>query len=117
MTAGLPNVPLASIDQRKITDYLLARSHPAGRAKAAFFHRFGFTAAAWPMLRDALLAHAQSAPVVATAETLFGKKYILEGPLVAADGRRPRVRAVWFIANGETTPKFVTAYPAPGADQ
>jgi hypothetical protein len=117
MTAGLPSAPLATIDRRKITDYLLARSHPAGRAKATFFGGFGFAPAAWHRLRDALLDHASSAPVIATADTSFGKKYVLEGPLTAPDGRYPRVRAVWFIENGEVAPRFVTAYPAPGAER
>jgi hypothetical protein len=110
----LPEAQLATIDRQKITDYLLANSHPAGRAKAAFFQRFGFTAAAWPTLRDALLDHAHSAPIVSAAETPFGRKYILEGPMTAADGRKPRIRAVWFVAVGQTVPRFVTAYPVPG---
>jgi hypothetical protein len=111
----LPNAHLAVIDQRKVTDYLLASSHPAARAKAAFFERFGFTVVAWTTLRDALLDHAHSAPVVSIADTLFGRKYILEGPLAAPDAREPRVRAIWFVEIGEAIPRFVTAYPAPGA--
>jgi len=117
MISRLPNAERAIVEPRKITDYLLARIHPAGRAKAAFFARFGFTVAEWPRLRDALLDHARSAPIASAADTPFGKKYVLEGPLAAPDGRKPEVRAVWFIANGETIPKFVTAYPVPGADQ
>src|SRR5260370_40296437 len=100
MNSGLLNAPLAIIERRKITDYLLSRSHPAGRAKAAFFARFGFTAAEWPRLRDALLEHARSAPIVSAVDTPFGKKYILEGPITAPDGRKPRVRTVWFIVTG-----------------
>jgi uncharacterized protein DUF6883 len=111
----LPNADAAIIDERKITDYLLARHHPAGRAKAAFFLRFGFTAAAWITLRDALLVHARSARIVGAADTPFGRKYILNGPLATPVGRTPRVRAVWFIEIGEIAPRFVTAYPAPGA--
>src|SRR6266849_3278380 len=117
MTSGLPNVQLAIIDRRKITDDLLARSHPAGRATAAVFARFGFTVAAWAKLRDALLDHARSAPIVSAADTPFGKKYILEAPLAAPDGRKPQIRAVWFVVTGETAPMFVTAYPLPGAEQ
>ncbi len=117
MNTRLPDAHLATVDRRKITDYLLARSHPAGRAKAAFFARFGFMAAAWPKLRDALLDHTRSAPVISAADTPFGKKYILEGPLAAPDGRRPRIRAVWFVETGETAPKFVTAYPVPGVER
>ncbi len=44
-------------------------------------------------------------------------KYILEGPLSAPDGRRPRVRTIWFAANGETTLRLVTAYAARGAER
>jgi hypothetical protein len=100
MTAGvintLPNIQLARIERRKVTDYLLATSHSAGRAKAAFFARFGFTVGAWQQLRDALLLHERSAPVVSVWDTPFGGKYILEGPLASPDGRSPRIRAVWF---------------------
>jgi len=117
MTSRLPNAQLATIDRRKIADYLLASGHPTGRAKAAFFRNFGFTAAAWQRLRDALLEHAHSAAIVSTVDTLFGKKYILDGPFAAPDGRHPRVRAVWFVEAREQAPRFVTAYPAPGADR
>ena len=116
-TSRLPNAQLATTDRRKITDYLLASSHPAGRAKAAFFMGFGFRAAAWQRLRDALLDQARSASIVSVVDTPLGKKYILEGPITAPDGRNPRVRAVWFVATDETAPKFVTAYPAPGAER
>jgi hypothetical protein len=115
--ARLPEAHLATIDDRKITHYLLASGHPAGRAKAAFFQQFGFGAAAWQKLRDALLAHARSARIVAVKETEFGKKYIMDGRLGAPDTRTPRVRTVWFVATGETVPRLVTAYPAPGVDR
>ena len=111
----LPDAPFAIIEERKVADYLLSSSHPAGRAKATFFRRHGFAAAAWTTLRDALLDHARSAPVVSAADTAFGKKYILEGSIAAPDGRAPRIRAVWFIEIGETAPRFVTAYPVRGA--
>lgn len=115
--AALPGVQFASIPRQKITGYLLATGHPAGGAKAAFFRRFGFSAARWEALRDALLDHAQTAPVAGSADTPFGKKYILEGPLTAPDGRRPRVRAIWFRPHGETVPRLATAYPLPGVER
>lgn len=107
----------AIIEQRKITLYLLAAGHPAGRAKAAFFGSFGFRAAAWQELRDALLQHARMAVVRAVVETAFGQKYILEGMMSAPDGRRPQVRAIWFVRNGETAPRLVTAYALPGDER
>ncbi len=113
--ADLPDAQLAIVEERKIADYLLSVSHPAGRAKAAFLRRHGFTPADWTVLRDALLSHARSVPVISAADTAFGRKYILEGPLAAPDGRAPRIRTVWFIEIGETAPRFVTAYPVRGA--
>ena len=111
---GLPHATIAEIDRRKITDYLLSINHPAGRAKAAFFYQFGFLAAAWRNFRDALVQHACSATTVSVVETPYGRKYILDGVLPAPDGRRPRIRMVWFVASDKTRPRLVTAYPLPG---
>ena len=113
----LPKASLAVIDHRKVTDYLLAAGHPAGRAKARFFQRFGFAVASWRILRDALLQHAHRSAVIDRIYTPYGKKYILGGPLSAPDGRSPHGRAIWFVADGDCVPRFVTAYPAPGADR
>lgn len=111
---GLPHAAIAEIDRRKITGYLLAIHHPAGRAKAAFFHQFGFRSAAWRNLRDALIEHACSAATVSVIDTPYGRKYVLDGALPAPDGRRPRIRTVWFLESGKTRPRLVTAYPLPG---
>jgi hypothetical protein len=115
MTGRLPNPELTVIDQAKITAYLFASSHPAGSAKAAFFSRFGFDPTAWQVLRDALIDHARHARVIAVGDSEFGTKYTLDGPLSAPDGRELQIRAIWFIRTGETTPRFVTAYPGRGA--
>lgn len=113
----LPNAHLAVVDERKVTAYLLSDTHPAGRAKAAFFRRYGFSAASSEILRDALLDHGRTADVVSTMETDYGIKYIVDGPLSAPDGRNPRLRAVWFITTGDAVPRLVTAYPAYGGDE
>jgi hypothetical protein len=39
----LPNADHAVVDERKVRDYLLSRSHPVGRFKAAFLARGGFS--------------------------------------------------------------------------
>jgi hypothetical protein len=105
------------VGHRKIIHYLLSSTHPAGRAKAAFFHRFGFRASAWQSLRDALLDHARSADIVSAGDTPFGKKYTVEGPLMTPGARNPRVCSIWFVATGETAARLVTAYPVPGAER
>lgn len=111
----LPNARLALVEEQKVVDYLLASRHPAGRAKAAIFQRFGFDVEKWTMLRDALVHHARTAKMMSVTENEFGQKYVLEGGLPAPDGRSLRLRSVWFVNTGEIVPRLVTAYPTPGA--
>lgn len=112
---GLPEAQRAVVDERKITRYLLSPEHPTGRFKAQFFVAFGFRLDAWEALRQ----HAQENDVAQTIATDFGTKYIVDGPPETPDGRRPRLRTVWFVGGGEAwfvgggeaLPRFVTAYP------
>jgi hypothetical protein len=107
----VPNAERAVVPSRKITHYLLSTTHRDGRHKAAFFCSFGFTLEAWEVLASALLNHVRTHEVTVTAPTPFGQNYVVEGPLLAPDGRTPNVRAVWFIANAEQTATLATAYP------
>lgn len=47
MSAQLPEAASARVERRKIEDYLLARDHPVGGAKAGFFLGRGFTREDW----------------------------------------------------------------------
>lgn len=116
VVTGLPNSDLAVVEEYKITHYLLSSGHPAGRGKAAFFRRFGFSTAAWEKLRAALLDHGRAASILDVEDTPFGTKYILEGALSSPDGRNPRIRTIWFVTTGEIRPTLVTAYAASGVD-
>lgn len=111
----LPHYEQAVVPERKITAYLLSLTHRDGRSKADFFMRFGFTPDNWRILAEALLRHAADHAVVATEPTAFGTNYVVEGPLLAPDGRSPHVRVVWFIATDERIPTLATAYPLKGA--
>lgn len=108
----LGNAHLARVDRAKIVDYLLSASHPDGRGKAAFFIAFGFSSRRWELLRDALLAHARSQPVIRIVESEYGTRYTVEGSLETPSGRRPSVRTVWIMEVGSPGPRFVTAHPA-----
>jgi hypothetical protein len=107
----LPNAERASVPSRKITHYLLSTSHRDGQHKAAFFGSFGFSLESWGVLAAALLQHARTHEVTEIVPTPFGQNYVVEGTLTAPDGRQPRVRVVWFIANHEQTATLATAYP------
>ena len=49
--------------------------------------------------------------MVATEDSPFGRRYIVDGALAAPDGRKLRVRVIWFIETSEDVPHLVTAYP------
>lgn len=110
----LPNLTKAIVPQEKLADYLLSFTHRDGRHKAAFFTRFGFAADSWETLAAALRRHIADHEVIKTEDSPFGKRYLIEGPVAAPDGRMPVIRSVWFIRTEEDTPRFVTAYPLGG---
>ncbi len=107
----LPHADRLEIPQAKVVQYLLSLTHRAGRGKAGFFSAFGFPLSAWEALADALRRQAQGNPVALSEDTAFGTRYVIDGPLVAPNGRQLQVRTVWFIDKDGQTPRFVTAYP------
>ena len=107
----LPNADLAVIDPAKLRDYLLSTEHPHGRFKARFFGALGFAADRWYELESAfrtqhLMQTAERVPAAAN-----GEKFTIRAMLVGPNGESALVVSVWFIARGERTPRFVTAYP------
>ena len=107
----LPNANLAFVEQEKITAYLLNPTHRYGASKARFFVGFGFRLEAWEMLAAALREQGQGYEVTRVRQTGFGPRYEIEGDLAAPDGRRPRLRTVWQVDEGEIAPRLITAYP------
>jgi filamentous hemagglutinin len=107
----LPNAESAVVPSRKITHYLLSTTHRDGQHKAEFFRSFGFKLETWEELASALLEHARKYKVVEVVPTPFGENFLIEGVLPAPDGRSPKVRGVWFIANGQKIATLATAYP------
>ncbi|MGE0685084.1 MAG: DUF6883 domain-containing protein [Candidatus Binatia bacterium] len=107
----LPNAHLAIVEQGKICDYLLNSDHRFGASKARFFSEFGFRVEAWKVLADALLEQGQQHEVSKVKETGFGPRYEVDGEMQAPDGRRPRVRTVWQIDEGQIVPRLITVYP------
>ena len=110
----LPNYENAIVPREKIVDYLLSFVHKDGRAKAEFFTRFGFSKENWEVLADALKRHAEKYEVKKQEASAFGMRYIIEGELNAPDGRKPKVRVVWFVENETDIPRLATAYPMRG---
>ena len=86
-------------------------THPVGSAKAGFFRGHGYHDDNLELLADGLLQIARSEEIQDTAETPFGVKYVVDGPLQTPAGPLVRIRTVWIIETGETDPRFVTAFP------
>jgi hypothetical protein len=107
----LPNAVEARVPEDKIVKYLLSATHRAGKSKAAFFARFGFTVQRWEELAAALERHARENPVAMSEVTAFGTRYVVDGTLVAPDGAALNVRSVWFISHEKGAPRFATAHP------
>ena len=107
----LPHAEKAIVQPEKIAGYLLNPTHRYGASKAQFFMAFGFRAESAEQLRSALLEHARANEVVRMRETGFGQRYEVHGGLNCPDGRRPLVRSVWQIEEGDIAPRLITAYP------
>lgn len=107
----LPNVDQADVPLEKITSYLLNTGHDEGRGKALFFLHVGFSVEQWAVLAQTLLRHAQEHEVVKAETTRFGTRYVIEGAMQTPNGRIVQIRSVWSIAQHESNPRLVTAYP------
>lgn len=107
----LPNANKAIVDREKITQYLLSESHPDGRAKAAFFIKFGFTVEQWNVLAESLRKHGMSYPVSKIVKSEYGVRYCVDGPIETPDASHPHIRTVWIVEEGSTGPRLITAYP------
>jgi hypothetical protein len=107
----LPNFESAQVDRQKIVEYLLNPLHRYGASKARFFAEFGFGPEDWRRLADALREHARSNEVASRKDTLFGPRFEVDGEMRTPSGKRPRVRSVWQMDEGEIGPRLITAYP------
>jgi len=107
----LPHLDRAIVPETKLVSYLLSARHSGRRAKARFLEDFGFSTKNWPMLRDALIAHARANDITSSYQTRFGTEYEIDGPLLAPDGHAPSVRVVWFVELEEPAPRLVTLVP------
>jgi len=90
----LPLADRAEIPKTKVVQYLLASTHRAGRGKARFFASLGFHVSGWEVLARTLQQHARDNDVTFSENTPFGTRYVIEGPLVAPDGRQLQVRTL-----------------------
>jgi hypothetical protein len=107
----LPNHDRAIISPEKLRDYLLSDHHPAGRFKATFFRRLGYTRENWGDLEAALRAQHLVSDAQESGTTVYGRKFVIVAPVEGPSGETAPLVSVWVIRRGEEVPRFVTAYP------
>jgi hypothetical protein len=107
----LPNPENAVVDERKVREYLLSRSHPVGRFKAAFFARGGFTNDNVGLLTTELLKLAAHGEAELGHATEHGQKYLISGILSGPAGATIEVTSVWIVPKPAGIPRLVTVYP------
>ena len=107
----LPNVEFAVVDPAKVRDYLLSSAHPVGRFKARVFLALGYTAEDWQVLQADLLALARTGEARPGQASVYGQKYEVSGILQGPNGRQATFTTAWIVASGESSPRFITAFP------
>lgn len=107
----LPHADRAIVDERKVRDYLLSRSHPIGRFKAAFFARAGFEVENWVELASRLRELAVRGDATRGEAGKYGVKYMIFGILKGPRGPGLEVTTVWLVPAGGGAPRLVTVYP------
>lgn len=107
----VPNADAATIDPRKLRDYLLSLSHPVGRFKARFFHALGFSTDDWQRLDAAFRSQHLTQHADPVRVSRHGTTYLIRAILVGPNGQSSLAVSVWFIPSGSVTPRFITAYP------
>lgn len=110
----LPNGKHAIVEARKLSEYLLSTTHAVGRTKAKYFLDLGYREDSIDRLKEDLLKIALASKVTEKVLTPFGMKYVIDAELAAPAGVIAKIRTVWVVEQGETSPRFVTAYPTVG---
>jgi hypothetical protein len=107
----LPNAWRAIIEERKVRGYLLSRSHPVGRFKAAQLARAGFEETDWRALVTQLHRLAVRGTAVRGGSTAYGQKYLVSGTLKRSGRDGVKVLTVWIVPAPGWPPRLVTLFP------
>lgn len=71
----------------------------------------GYERSDWMRLQVDLLVLCRSGTATEGQSCELGEKYEVRGILVGPSGRGAETVTVWMVRNGESFPRFVTAYP------
>ena len=106
----IPNADQATIDTRKLSDYVLNTAHSQGKHKARVFESvLGLTDADTDILRDALQDAVQSKEARIVDEDDYGIRYQIDFEMTTDTGIAT-IRSGWIIRVDEDYPRFLTCY-------
>jgi hypothetical protein len=106
----LPKADTVRIDEAKVRDYLLSKSHPVGRFKARVFAAVGFDEATASEFVRQIRSIGDAGEVLSFEDTEFGRKYTVPGSLVGAKGTLA-VLTVWIQEPRREDVRLVTVLP------
>jgi hypothetical protein len=106
----LPGADDVRIDERKVREYLLSRSHPVGRFKARVFAALGFDEISADVFVAEIRRIALEGEVSEVEDTEFGPKYTVPGDLKGPAGAA-QVLTVWIQESGQPSVRLVTVRP------
>lgn len=95
----------------KIENYLLSLINPYTKPRAIYFHSKGFNETNTDLFEIRLLKIIRLNDVAGNEQSIYGKKYIVDGKVQTPVGEHISLRTVWIVDIGKRKPKFVTAYP------
>jgi hypothetical protein len=107
----LPNKENVDIPLPKLLGYLLSETHPIGKFKAKYLRSVGYNETNVDLLKQDLIAVAQTEDVNEVISSTHGVKYIIDGTMKTPSGVFIKMRTVWIIDKGQKYPRFVTSYP------
>lgn len=114
----LPRAGAAIGVRRKLAEYSLAKSHPAGGSKARGFSLvLGIEAGDIDYLESKIRSGILTAPIRAVrVEHQHGLKCVVDFPLRGLGDKNDRVvnlRSVWLFSTENAPPRLITAFPKP----
>lgn len=105
----LPNSHLAFIEDRKLLEYILNETHPAGKHKAILFRNIlGITLVNYNELKEKILINVKKYPAQKGRHDKYGTRYIVDFPW--DDKEDILIRTAWIIREDEDFPRFITVF-------
>ena len=98
------------VSPAKVQEYLLNPNHPVGGAKARFFLGIGYSRQHYEQLAADLILHGHTCAVTEEKQSPYGVKFVVDGPLLAPNGREYPIRTVWMEQSPGILVLLITAH-------